>query len=123
MDTCRMRERPYEKLIVWQEAHELCKWIYATTKQFPHDERFAMVSQMRRSSYGIPMNLAEGNGRRSLKERSRFIDIAIGSLEELHYQCLLAHELLYLKDGQREEVDAKIQKVGFLLMRLRQSLL
>jgi four helix bundle protein len=118
-----MRQRPYERLIAWQEAHALCKAVYDITKQFPSAERFGIVSQMRRSSYGIPMNVAEGNGRRSKKEKVHFIDIAIGSLEELHYQYLLAHELEYVTQGQVVEADDRIQRVGYLLNRLRSALL
>lgn len=118
-----MRQRSYEKLIVWQEAHRLCTCIYAFTKQFPSDERFGLISQMRRSSYSVPTNLAEGNGRRSKKEKVHFIDIAIGSLEELHYQCILSRDLGYIKDPQMLSLDDRIQKVGFLLNRIRTSLL
>jgi four helix bundle protein len=117
-----MRQRPYEKLIAWQRADELCQYIYAVTRLFPMEERFGLVSQMRRSSYSIPMNLAEGNGRRSKKEKSHFVTIAIGSLEELHYQCKLAHKLGYIVEKHLLEADDKIQKVGYLLERLRISL-
>lgn len=85
------------------------------------DERFGLTSQMRRSSYSAPTNVAEATGRRSWKERANFLDYAIGSVEELHYQCLLSHELGYLTNQQLEEVDDKIQRVGFLLHRLRES--
>jgi four helix bundle protein len=117
-----MRQRPYEKLVAWQRSDELCQHVYQLTKQFPSDERFGLVSQMRRASYSIPMNLAEGNGRRSNKEKCRFIEIGIGSLEELHYQSKLSHSLGYLSKEQIHEIDDKIQKVGFLLGRLRASL-
>lgn len=71
-----MQERPYQKLTVWKEAHQLCKLVYDCTRLFPPEEKFGLVSQMRRAAYGIPMNITEGNGRRSRKEKVRFIDIA-----------------------------------------------
>jgi four helix bundle protein len=118
-----MRIRPYQRLIVWKEAHELCKGIYRLTDKFPSNEKFGLTSQMRRSAASIPMNIAEGNGKRSMKDRARFLEIAIGSLEELHYQCFLAKELGFLVTEQHAQADDLIQRVGFLLERLRASLL
>jgi len=118
-----MRIRPYEKLIVWQEAHKLCLFIFRTTKSFPSVERFSLTTQMRRSSYSVPMNLAEGNARRSQKEHIHFIHISIGSLEELHYQCRLAHDLGYLKSPGMKTANDHLQRTGYLLQKLRQSLL
>ena len=117
-----MRIRPYQKLIVWQEAHELCKRVYALTCDFPESEKFGLISQMRRASYSIPMNLADGNGRRSKKEKLYFIDVCPGSLEELHYQSVLSHDLRYISREQLEDLDDRIQRVGFLLHKLRASL-
>jgi four helix bundle protein len=116
-----MHVRPYEKLIVWQEAHKLCLWIYELTKSFPKDERFRLVNQMCRSSYGIPMNIAEGNSKMSRKEKAHFYEIALGSLEELHYQCVLAKDLKYISESQFTEGDDAIQRVSYLLTKLRKS--
>ena len=77
---------------------------------------------MRRSAYSIPMNLAEANGRRSPKEKVHFIDISIGSLEELHYQSLLTKDLRYISDDKLNDFDDRIQRIGFLLQKLRTSL-
>lgn len=81
-----MSERPYQKLIVWKEADALCLFTYQVTKDFPQEEKFALVQQMRRSSYGIPMCIVEGSARSTAKDRKHFMIMAIGSLEELHYQ-------------------------------------
>lgn len=117
-----MKTRQYQKLIVWQEAHELCKKIYKYTKNLPSDEKFGLTSQIRRSAYSIPMNIAEGNGRRTKKDKSRFLDIAIASLEELHYQRLLAFELGYISKEHQNDLLDHIQRVGFLLHKLHLSL-
>lgn len=118
-----MQDRPYKKLVVWQEAHKLCLSVYTITKLFPKEELFALVSQMRRASYSVPMNIVEGNTRQSIKEHRHFIAIAQGSLEELHYQCTLAKELGYITDNQFSELDSSIGRTGYLLQKLRQSLL
>jgi four helix bundle protein len=118
-----MQERPYQKLIAWKESHELCVWIYGLTKSFPSEEKFALCSQMRRAAYSVPMNIAEGNARRSKKEHVHFLEISIGSLEEVHYQCILAHDLQYIDKKVLEEANERVQRISFLLQKLRSSLL
>jgi len=118
-----MNERPYQKLIVWKEAHSLCLQVYAITKSFPSDEKFALTKQMQRASYSVPMNIAEGNAKHSKKDHAHFLEIANGSLDELHYQCILAHDLGYLATDSLEKINDSIQRVGFLLHKLRSSLL
>jgi four helix bundle protein len=118
-----MRSRPYEKLIAWQEAHRLCIHAYELTKRFPSEERFSMTNQVRRSAYSIPMNIAEGNAKRSTKDKAHFFEMAIASLEELHYQCKLSYELKYISDKQLLDIDDQIQRTGFLLTKLRSSIL
>ena len=117
-----MHIRPYEKLIVWQEAHALCLWIYKLTPKFPKDERFRLVTQMCKSSYSVPTNIAEGSGKKSIKEREHFYEIASCSLEELHYQSRLVRDLGYINDEEFRQADDHIQRVSYLLMRLRKSL-
>lgn len=117
-----MRERSYQKLVVWKEAHELCKEIYKITASFPDSEKFGLVSQMRRSAHSVPMNIAEGNTRRTKPAKRQFIEIAEASLEELHYQTLLAVELGYIKNRYHEDLDNHIQRIGFLIHKLYRSL-
>jgi four helix bundle protein len=117
-----MHIRPYEKIIAWKEAHQLCLRIYQLTTHFPSHERYALVSQMRRSAYSVPMNIAEGNAKRSAKEKERFFEIASASLEELHYQLLLGRDLKYLTQEVFDECDAHIHRTSYLLMRLRASI-
>jgi four helix bundle protein len=115
-------KRHYEKLIVWQEAHNLALFVYSLTSLFPKAELFGLVSQMRRASYSVPMNIAEGNARIFLKEKLQFINIAYGSLDELHYQCRLSCDLHYITSKDFHKVNDHIQRTGFLLEKLRSSL-
>ncbi|MFH0851899.1 MAG: four helix bundle protein [Candidatus Peregrinibacteria bacterium] len=117
-----MEERPYQKLVVWKEAHALCLEVYAATKSFPPEEKYGLTIQMRRASYSIPMNIAEGNGRCSKNDRAHFLEIAYASVEELHYQCPLAHDLHYLSSEKLSQLHDKIQRTGYLLFKLRDSL-
>ncbi|MDD5025995.1 MAG: four helix bundle protein [Candidatus Peribacteraceae bacterium] len=116
-------ERPYEKLVVWKEAHLLCLQIYELTKKLPADERFRLVSQLCRAAYSVPMNIAEGNMKHSKREKYHFMETAIGSLEELHYQCRLVHDLHYISFEDFSSIDQHIHRVSFLLTRLSSSLL
>ena len=116
-----MSDRPYQQLIVWQESHKLCLSIYAVTKIYPSDERYGLVSQMRRSSSSVPTNIAEGNAKKSKKDR--FWEISVASLEELHYQCLLSKDLQYLRQEDFKKITDKIQRVGYLLHKIRSSIL
>ncbi|TSC79555.1 MAG: S23 ribosomal protein [Candidatus Peregrinibacteria bacterium Gr01-1014_25] len=117
-----MHQRPHERLVVWQEAYQLCLSMYRLTDSFPARERFALVNQQRRSAYSVPMNIAEGNAKSSPKERAHFFEIAHGSLEELHCQCMLARDLLYLSGKDYLKIDEHIHRVSYLLFRIRQSL-
>lgn len=117
-----MHRRPYEKLIVWREAHTLCLLIYTLAKAYPMEERFRLVSQMCKAAYSVPMNIAEGNMRRTHKEKQHFLTIAAASLEELHYQCLLSRDLKFISQQQFEDTDDHIQRISYLLTRLHHSL-
>ncbi len=86
----------YQDLEVWKEAIELSVEIYGLTKGFPSDEKFGLVSQMRRSSVSIPCNVAEGRRRRGDKEFRNFLHIAYGSGAELETQMIIARRLGYI---------------------------
>ncbi len=113
--------RPYEKLIVWRESHILCLRTYELTTKFPKHERFRLVDQMCRSAYSAPMNIAEGNMKISRKEKRRYFEIALGSIEELHYQMFLARDLHYITPEEFKSIDDHIQRVSYLLTKLRSA--
>src|SRR5688572_15163216 len=102
-----MHKRPYENLIVWQEAHALTLLIYTLAISFPAIERYGLVDQMRRSASSVPTNITEGNARRSFKEKRRYFEIALASLEELHYQCRLSSDLGYIPTNTFEDLDKR----------------
>jgi four helix bundle protein len=84
----------------WQESHKLALEIYGLTNQFPEEERYGLISQMRRAAVSVPSNIAEGMGRSGSKELIRFMINARGSIQELLYQILLAKDLGFI--GQDE---------------------
>ena len=117
-----MRKRPYENIIAWQESYKLCLMMYKITKKLPQEERFALADQIRRAASSVPINIAEGNMKRSLKEKVRYYEIAQGSLEEVHCETKLALDLQYISQEQFEEVNNQLNKSSYLLTRLRSSL-
>ncbi len=103
---------------VFKLANRLVIDIYKLTSAFPKAELFGLTPQMRRSAYSIPMNLAEGSARRSDKEFAHFIDIAIGSCEEIRYQLLLSKDLNYISKETYQRLDSDYEKVKMMLSKL-----
>jgi four helix bundle protein len=110
----------FEQLEVWQQSHALVLWVYATTSKLPADERFGLVSQMRRAAISIPANIAEGFKRRGAKEKCRFYNISQGSLEELRYFIILCRDLGYKVD--EPHFTNRANQIGRMLTGLIRSL-
>ncbi|MCH7717599.1 MAG: four helix bundle protein [Gemmatimonadetes bacterium] len=93
-----------------------------TARAFPSDERFGLTAQIRRSVASIPTNIAEGFGRTGDRERGRFLDIAVGSANEVEYQLLLSKELQYLETTVYEGLNERVIEVRKMLISLRAKL-
>jgi four helix bundle protein len=115
MDNNGAKPKSYKDLTVWQEGRKLVLFIYTTTKQFPPDERYDLVSQMRRAVVSVPSNIAEGCGRQHTKDVIQFLIIARGSLYELETQVYLSSDLTYITPDQLGEAVEKIDKCIQLL--------
>jgi len=87
--------RSFKDLIVWRKAHQFVLEIYRFTRDFPADERFGLISQITRAAVSVPANIAEGFPKRGPSDKTRFFNIAQGSLEEVHYYLILAKDLGY----------------------------
>ncbi len=112
----------YRDLDVWKAAHQMVLAVYGETSHFPDGEKYGVTSQIRRSAVSIPANLAEGFGKRSVKDFLRYCLIANGSLQETSYLLLLSKDLGYLNDEQYQPLDSLAGKVGSLLGGLERSL-
>ncbi len=101
--------RSFEDLLVWQKAHQLVLMIYKITKQYPKEEQYGLISQIRRAAVSVPANIAEGFRRRSKADKQRFLTIAHGSLEEVRYYLILSEDLGYCNSrrflSQADEVS------------------
>ena len=88
----------FRQLTVWQKSHNLVLKIYQITTTFPAEERFGLISQMRRAAVSVPANIAEGFKKRGRKDKVNFYNIAQGSLAELRYYLILSKDLEYIAD-------------------------
>jgi four helix bundle protein len=103
---------------VFKLADRLVPDVYRLTGRFPRSELFGLTSQMRRAAYSVPMNLVEGAARSSQKDFARFVDIAVGSREEVRYQVHLARALGYTTEAEARELEAGFENVKRMLARL-----
>jgi len=115
-------EKPHKKLNVWQEAMKVAQRVYKLTDSFRTDERFGLVSQMRRAAVSVPSNIVEGAARQGKKEFKNFLSVAQGSLSELDTQLELAFLLGYLKKSAYEELSGQLLSVDKMLSGLIRSL-
>ena len=112
----------YTKLKVWEKAHGLTIAIYRMSKSFPREEMYGLTSQIRRAAASIPMNLAEGCGRRGPADKARFFEIAYGSASETEYQILLSHDIGYLPDEAYRKLSEDATEIKRMLAALIKKL-
>jgi four helix bundle protein len=96
--------RSYRDLEIWKEGIELVKDVYTLTENFPKQEMYSLVTQMRRSALSIPSNVAEGFRRYHNKEYKQFLYILLGSCAELETQITIAKELKYITGDKELEL-------------------
>ena len=113
----------FEKLNVWQQARLLTKEIYIVTNSFPNEEKFGLVSQMRRAAISVSSNIAEGSSRNSEKDQAHFYTTAYSSLVELLNQLILSFDLEFLQKDKYAELRASIELISNQLNNLRKSTL
>ena len=110
--------RDHRTLRAFDLADEIALMTYKITKQFPREEIYGLVSQMRRAAVSVPSNIVEGCSRESRVEYLRFLEIAFGSLRELNYQASLATRLNYLGIPEVEVYPEKIEEAEKVLSAL-----
>ena len=114
--------KPHHRLDVWKRSLELVTKIYKVTALFPDEEKFGLVSQMRRAAVSIPSNIAEGAGRSSGKQFGYFLDIAQGSISELETQILISQNLKFLSSSQVKSLLHELGEISRMVFGLKRSL-
>lgn len=112
-------EKSYHKLIVWKRMMELVKLTYELTKLLPGEEKFGLISQMRRAAVSVISNFVEGYFKRGIADKQRFLEISETSLLELETQSEVCLTLFYWSQEVYEKYDKKRAEVGYLLRRYR----
>ncbi len=115
-------EKPHKKLDVWQGAMKAAQMVYNLTRAFPEEEKFGLISQMRRAAVSIPSNIAEGAARQGGKEFRNFLSMAQGSLSELDTQLELAVLLGFVSNANLDEITGQLLRIDKMLSGLIRSL-
>ena len=113
----------FEKLEIWNRSVTLATEIYLATKDFPKEETYGLVDQIRRCSVSIPSNIAEGAGRDTNKQFSYFLSISKGSIYELQTQLTIALNLNYISEGEYSKIKDELIAISFMLHKFKQKIL
>jgi four helix bundle protein len=115
-------EMPYHKLLVWREADQFVKHVYDVTKDFPGDEKYNVISQLRRAALSIPLNVVEGQASGSTKQFLRYLNIARGSCAESAYLIEFAESQKYLSDDICQRLLEEVSRLTYGIHQLSSGL-
>ncbi len=118
-----MQKFPFEKLVVWQDTRAMIKKLYLITSNYPDNEKFGLVNQMRRAAISISSNLAEGSSRTGTKDQAHFYQIAYSSAMELLNQIILSYDLDFIKENQYTDIRTEIESITYKINSLRKAIL
>lgn len=110
--------KSYKDLLVWQKSMDFCEFVYLSSHSFPSSEKFGLTNQIRRAVVSIPSNIAEGFGRKSNGDYSRFLKFSYGSTLELLTQWEIAKRIKYLEEEAYSKGVEKAQEIERMLASL-----
>jgi four helix bundle protein len=113
---------PYERLEAWRACHELSLVVYRATKKWPASERFGLASEVRNAALSAAAKLVEGTARGGSKELKHFVELARGSLKELEYLLMLAHDLGVIDAQEHRLLHGFVDRAGQLTGGLHRAL-
>ncbi len=114
--------KDFKKLKIWQQGIQIVKHCYDLTNLLPSSERFNLVSQINRAAVSIPSNIAEGSSRKSEKEQSRFLEIALGSCFELETQLIILEELRIIPSAKIKDLTSLLEEEQKMISGLAKKL-
>ena len=103
----------HENLEIWKLSIDFVTKLYNKTQEYPNEEKFGLISQMRRAAVSIPSNIAEGSARKYKKEYIQFLHIALGSIAELDTQLIISQNLNF---GNTSELRNDLKQIKFKLI-------
>jgi four helix bundle protein len=112
----------FKELKVWQKAIDLVTETYLKTKDFPKEEIYGLTSQIRRSAVSVPSNIAEGCGRKTSKDFSNFLGIALGSAFELETQLIICKNLGFILQNDFEKLENEDNHIQNMIIKLQSTL-
>jgi four helix bundle protein len=113
----------FKELIIWQKSRELVKRCYLITSEFPNEEKFGLVSQIQRASVSIPANIAEGSGKSSDKDFSRYLEMAISSAFELETLFLVSYDLGLISSKKNSDILLLIQEIQKMIYVFKKNII
>lgn len=116
------RMQRYERLKAWEHAHTLALAIHRLTESWPKREWYGLAAQVRRSAFSVAANIAEGAAKRGPREFRRYVDIAIGSLDETHYALRFARDLGLIDEPTSATLETTRAEASRCLWGLAKSL-
>ena len=122
VESQRTRIRSYRELKVWQRSMDLTVRTYEFTGQFPSEEKYGLISQMRRAASSVPANIAEGQARRSTKEFLQMLGIARGSLAELETFVTLSERLGLIRSETSDSLLEDCAEINRMMNGLMRTL-
>ena len=111
----------FEKLKVWQKARLFHREVFRLTTNFPYEQNYALIPQIRRAALSVPSNISEGAGRLGTKEFVHFISIAYGSLMETMNQLILAEDMGYVPEETMTKLRFDVAEIARMLTALKRK--
>jgi len=116
-----MLELSHKNMIVWQKSIKLVKEVYKITDRLPNEEKFGLVSQLRRAAVSVTSNISEGEARRSRKEKRRFYEFACSSVVEIDAQIEISLELNFLRPQDIQNLTPLVNECFAMLSKLKKT--
>lgn len=117
-----MKIYSFEKLDVWRKSKDFTVRLYRVTSTFPGEEKYGLVSQLRRASVSINSNIAEGSSRTSNKDQARFYNFAYSSALEVLNQLIISNELEFIENEEYQSLRKEIEDITTMLSKLYKAI-
>lgn len=116
-----MLDLSHKKMVVWEKSIELIKEVYQVTDKLPNEEKFGLVSQLRRAAVSVVSNISEGEARKTSKEKRRFYEMSCASLVEIDAQIEISLELGFISNSDIEKLSGLLNECFAMLTKLRNT--